>query len=390
MGGAPTDDRRSSPLSSVRRESAVAALAIRLALLACGATLGLGLGELVMRQLEGRPPASPADVGQLAPQTSYPSAAQYLAEAHRYFEQMDSTDGGLVFHHRPHIDDTFQGVRVRTNADGWRNPDVSANKAGRLRIVAVGDSVTFGWGVEERDAYPRRLERMLAADRALGRDVEVVNLGNGGYNTAQERAALLRYGFAYEPDLVTLLYVNNDFHSSDGRDELVEQGDPPGGVWSRLRDRALPVWRFVVERSVLLTQIVYAWRSDDPTLEEKISRRFGSVEGYWERHPGWIRSREALRGIAQDCRQRGVPLIVFTYSLSEDFYTRNLYPQVARVGAAEGFPVIDVRTRVRLTAPVEEYVNSAADLHPNAKGHAVIAEVMREVLRDRAATTVVK
>ena len=92
----------------------------------------------------------------------------------------------------------------------------------------------------------------------------------------------------------------------------------------------------------------------------------------------------------QLARQRGVPLVVFTYSLSEDFFTRNLYPRVARVGAEEGFPVIDVRTRARLTEPVEGYVNIAADLHPNAKGHAVIADVMHEVLRDRAAATGVK
>lgn len=384
-----TSDPRSSLATSVRRMPTVGALAARMALLLSGAVLGLGLGELGTRQLEARPPAPAADVR--APlQTGYPSAGQYLAEAHRYFELMDRAEGDLVFHHRAHIDDVFQGVRVRTNADGWRDAEPSTNKAGRLRIVAAGDSVTFGWGAEERDTYPRRLERMLSDDRALGRDVEVVNLGNGGYNTAQERAALLRYGFAYDPDLVTLLYVNNDFHSSYGQDELADRIDPAGGVWSRLKDRVLPVWRLVVERSVLLTQIVYAWRPDDPTLEEKITRRFGSIDAYWEQHPGWIRSREALRGIAQDCRRRGVPLVVFTYSLSEDFFTRNLYPRVARVGAEEGFPVIDVRTRARLTEPVEGYVNSAADLHPNAKGHAVIADVMHEVLRDRAAATGVK
>lgn len=365
---------------------ASAALAVRVALLVAGAVLGLGLGELVARQLEGRPPAPAADVREPSAQTGYPSAAQYLAEAHRYFESMEPAEGDLVFHHRAHIDDVFQGVRVRTNADGWRNAEVPADKAGRLRVVAAGDSVTFGWGAEERDTYPRRLEGMLAADRALGRDVEVVNLGNGGYNTAQERAALLRYGFAYDPDLVTLLYVTNDFQTSDGRDELADHVGPPGGVWSSLRGWALPVWQPVVEHSVLLTRIVYAWRPDDPTLEDKISRRFGSIDAYWERHPGWIRSRDALRGIAQDCRRRGVPLVVFTYSLGEDFFTKNLYPRVARVGAEEGFPVIDVRTRARLTEPVEDYENSAADLHPNAKGHAVIAEVMSEALRDRVAT----
>jgi hypothetical protein len=185
---------------------------------------------------------------------------------------------------------------------------------------------------------------------------------------------------------VTRLYVTNDFQTSDGRDELADQVDPPGGVWSRLRDWALPVWQPVVEHSVLLTQIVYAWRTDDQTLEDKITRRFGSIDAYWERHPGWIRSRDALRGIAQDCRRRGVPLVVFTYALSEDFFTKSLYPRVARVGTEEGFPVIDVRTRAHLTEPVEDYENSAADLHPNAKGHAVIAEVMSEALRDRVAT----
>jgi hypothetical protein len=186
-----TDRVHPSMLLRVRR--ALAALAVRVALLVAGAVLGLGLGELVVRQLEGPPPvpAATADVRE-APQTGYPSAAQYLAESHRCFERMEPAADDLVFHHRAHIDDVFQGVRVRTNAEGWRNAEVPADKAGRLRVVAAGDSVTFGWGVDERDTYPRRLEGMLAADRALGRDVEVVNLGNGRYNSAQERAALLR------------------------------------------------------------------------------------------------------------------------------------------------------------------------------------------------------
>ena len=62
---------------------------------------------------------------------------------------------------------------VTTNSIGLRSPEVRATKPA-IRIVCLGDSVTFGWGVAEEDSYPRQLESILVQQ---GFDVEVINAG---------------------------------------------------------------------------------------------------------------------------------------------------------------------------------------------------------------------
>ena len=55
---------------------------------------------------------------------------------------------------------------VTTNSIGLRSPEIRQNKPD-LRIVCLGDSVTFGWGVPEEDSYPRQLEHLLKFNQQL-------------------------------------------------------------------------------------------------------------------------------------------------------------------------------------------------------------------------------
>src|SRR5262249_10761680 len=77
-----------------------------------------------------------------------------------------------------------------------------------VRVVALGDSFTQGYGVEEDAAYPRRLEALLA--RLPGRRVEVVNLGVPGTSPRDYLAHLSDPGLAYHPDLVLVGVMAND------------------------------------------------------------------------------------------------------------------------------------------------------------------------------------
>ncbi len=78
------------------------------------------------------------------------------------------------------------------------------------RIVALGDSFTFGYGVEEEEAWPRRLEAILAEEEA-GERVEVVILGVGGYGTWEETRYLEQERARLAPDLVLVaFYFGND------------------------------------------------------------------------------------------------------------------------------------------------------------------------------------
>ena len=82
----------------------------------------------------------------------------------------------------------------------------AATAAAPTVIVAMGDSLTEGMGVDPADAYPAQLERRLLAD---GYNVEVVNAGISGETTS---GALSRVNWVLglEPDIVILATGGND------------------------------------------------------------------------------------------------------------------------------------------------------------------------------------
>jgi lysophospholipase L1-like esterase len=78
-----------------------------------------------------------------------------------------------------------------------------------LRVVCLGDSFTFGWGIGDAGAYPLQLEALLAADLGPGR-VEVTNLGMPDFNTSNELRAWRKLARPLAPDVVVLGWYLND------------------------------------------------------------------------------------------------------------------------------------------------------------------------------------
>jgi lysophospholipase L1-like esterase len=101
-------------------------------------------------------------------------------------------------------------TRVVTNELGFREPRLPGPKPdGTTRIVALGDSFTHGYGVEEDEAFPRVLEELLD-EHDERRRYEVINLGVPGSCPLDYEANLRDVGLAYEPDLVVVSVMGND------------------------------------------------------------------------------------------------------------------------------------------------------------------------------------
>src|SRR5947208_1411445 len=65
----------------------------------------------------------------------------------------------------------------RVNNLGFRGADMSRSRPAGRRIAVIGDSYTYGWGLNFEESWPRLLELNL---RARGMQVEVANLGYPG------------------------------------------------------------------------------------------------------------------------------------------------------------------------------------------------------------------
>lgn len=115
---------------------------------------------------------------------------------------------------RPNAVATYLGKKTIISSQGWRSPEFAVPKpAGVYRILLLGGSVPYGWGVEEGDEYPRLLERQLNAKKLTGaRRIEVINAGVPGWKL-RERLVLLEKkneGLGWQPDMVILTLVATD------------------------------------------------------------------------------------------------------------------------------------------------------------------------------------
>jgi hypothetical protein len=90
------------------------------------------------------------------------------------------------------------GRRTTINRRGYRGTEHPYERSpGRRRVVVVGDSISFGEGVDDWRTFSALLE---ARDPSL----EIVNLSVGGYGTDQELIMLEQEGLRYQPDVVIL------------------------------------------------------------------------------------------------------------------------------------------------------------------------------------------
>ena len=85
-------------------------------------------------------------------------------------------------------------------------PTATATAAPTLKILAVGDSLTEGFGVPSADAYPAQLERALVT---AGHAVTVVNAGVSGETSSGTRQRI-DWLLQQQPDIVILAIGGND------------------------------------------------------------------------------------------------------------------------------------------------------------------------------------
>jgi len=98
---------------------------------------------------------------------------------------------------------------VHINSLGTRGPEFQAAKAtDTIRILSLGDSRTFGWGLSEAETYSTRLQRLLEQRLGGTRKVEVINAGVNAWSYPQMLVYFRKAGVRYQPDVVLLAEAN--------------------------------------------------------------------------------------------------------------------------------------------------------------------------------------
>jgi len=147
------------------------------------------VGEIVFRVIKGAPD------NPLAQITQNEDNQRFLFEPGKVMTSRSSAEG--EFEYTAHV-----------NSHGYRGKEFSAEKPeGVTRIMAVGDSFTFGVGAPDDETFAALLEQGL---RKKGFSVEVINAGIGHASTIRHWDNLQKIHLRYQPDMVILFFDMTD------------------------------------------------------------------------------------------------------------------------------------------------------------------------------------
>ncbi|MBI5503775.1 MAG: hypothetical protein HY899_03165 [Deltaproteobacteria bacterium] len=277
----------------------------------------------------------------------------------------------------PGVDTLLFGHETHFNSLGVRDREPELPKPrGRFRIMLLGDSMVFGQGVAERDTVGEVLRTRLAGPR-----VDVVSAGIPGWNTLSEEQFLDKTAKLIEPDLVVLLYVEND---NEPNDPFVRARQDPHGLGDAL-------YRALLVRSRTFEWAAYVYRSRiagaDPAVGQQAARWGDLVAAqgpsFAPHDPGWIASSGALTRMAQALAQRRARLVVFLFDLGTIAPTAQIHARLAEFERSSGVAVFETRSFFGGRVPAALMNAPLVDPHPNAIGHQLLGEGIARTLQER-------
>ena len=257
-----------------------------------------------------------------------------------------SDNPALAVEFKPEFTGRAYAQPVRINSLGFRGPEIERTPAeGTYRMLAVGDSFTYGMGVAEEEAWPSVLQEMLEPPEGFDR-VEVINTGVPGYNLWQGIEVIRTWTPELKPHLIVFALVANDlepaFYVKDGYLHVpgrTYSWPIPGKRWLQTRSH---LYQFL---SLRFTQLITARvgyeemaAPSDPELlrayraarEEGVDSLKALLEEFGEPDaPAWYVAEINLpeTGVAEVVAESGAP--AFPVSLDPDEVLLDGHPDAA-------------------------------------------------------------
>ncbi len=250
----------------------------------------------------------------------------------------------------PHIAGNYTGVPVQINSLGLRDREVAIPKPpGLFRMVAIGDSITFGFGVRLEESYPKRLEARLNAGREpSSRRVEVINAGVPATSLASYLQFLELKGARLQPDLVLIGIAFNDIFDYDSVSRPVSAPSQNRkarlGAALRRLNRALLLHSHLYLLSYVSVKSILI-RTGFLDLNQAYAEDFLPVQSPSEPQArAWASSLRLLSRLIETARGLHVPIVLVLFPIEPqlDAQALDLYRHTLRIElnttALEGIP----------------------------------------------------
>ena len=291
---------------------------------------------------------------------------------------------GNVVHHAVQ---EFRHDAVLNSLD-LRDAEIGPKAPGELRVLALGDSFTYGLGVEEPQTFVRRTEALLrdrARESGLGATIRVINGGVGGGPFRQEKW-LREVGFGLAPDLVVhAFFIGNDVYDAIAWQRSGGASEQPArGARGSLHKSVLLDWTWGrLARLPVLDRFMFAvgLRYQDYGMH---LREIPQVE-----RQGWDLVRGVFTEEIRELRERDVPLLVMIIPTSAQVRHGDKRPPeqdnelpnriMTEFLAGQGVEYLDLLPLIS-SQPDKDRFYYMLDLHWTELGHRFAADALAQAL----------
>jgi len=306
--------------------------------------------------------------------------------------------------------DSYVGVPVRINSIGLRDRETAVPKPrGVFRVLAIGDSVTFGFGVRLQETYAKQLEaRLNSRLNGAVTVAEVINAGIEGTGLDYYYHSLRTLGSRLEADLVLVGIVLNDIADYDDEHNGSNVFPPTRPSHLQRLNRFLRLHsHFYAYTYTPLKSLLY--KSGLLDINSVYGHNFLTLGPPSERQEhAWRSSLRRLAEIVDTARGMKMPiaLVVFPMEIQLSSDTRDLYRRALKIkldddaflgtpqrrladfARAHAVPLIDLLPRFRDAQAQGLFLRNHSIshdwVHPSPKGHDTAAdEIFRALLRLR-------
>jgi lysophospholipase L1-like esterase len=261
---------------------------------------------------------------------------------------------------------------VHINAQGTRGREFETRKpSGTIRILSLGDSRTFGWGLTEAESYSGLLETLLR-EQFPNRRFEVINAGVNAWSYPQMNAYFRHCALAYQPDFVIVGEANLWTQFS-------EQADPKfirqfmGRVRLKNLLRRLAIYHYFIE--VQLKEVYERYRTKFIPVDPSQDTLF---KEHQQANPDAL-FRSQVATLCQTAVSNGVqPLVIYLPQLDELQGPSLLSMHKVKTELCQqmGLPFLDFTPLLR--AQGKALYLDADPVHLNAAGNKIVAGRLRD------------
>jgi hypothetical protein len=261
---------------------------------------------------------------------------------------------------RENADGTGRSHFVTINQQGFRCSNKEISRHSTVRVLALGDSYTFGSGVADSETFCAQLERLSAGQ------LRVINAGVPGWGIFQMEIRLCRVIGTVKPDYVLITIPQKDifrqpFDSNEEREAYVRGARIRNTIRSFSRLATVIGRKLQAMRLAKSGQVVPYERIHDTTNAVGPSETYQSC---------WKDDQSRLLAMKILAEQHGARCAVVAWpqhSRNTSFFLR----EVARFGKEHGI------LTVNLSEALEKHDRTKRvlpDGHPNPFGHRIVAE----------------